>query len=157
MDRALVLLLSDAPESGAVVSTVLGHVFVLFNSKVVAYRSFFLTAVTIHFFSVCLLFTVFPAKEKRRAARAAKVACASKGALSKALLSSAPLMARSAPVVAQMCDRLSWRSVGIHGRVVRPYVVLNYYSLLVYRTLPDHNWRSVYSIENDGVLVEFLT
>ena len=65
--RDSMLLGSMTMLTGAVVPAVLGHAFVLFDSKVAAYRSFFLAAAAIHFFSVCLLFKVDPAGEKRRA------------------------------------------------------------------------------------------
>ena len=106
--RDMMIIGSMTMVTGAVVPTILGHVFVLFNSKVTAYRSFFLAAAAIHFFSVCLLFKVHPAEEKQRAA-AAEAARASQGSLSKALLPSVPLIARSAPIGARLCDRFLWR------------------------------------------------
>eukprot|EP01051_Picozoa_sp_SAG22_P001016 SAG22_NODE_35_length_27276_cov_20.395849_4_plen_119_part_00 len=106
--RDMMIIGSMTMVTGAVVPTILGHAFVVFDSKVSAYRSFFLAAATIHFFSVCLLFFVNPAEEKRRAA-AAEVARAagSKGVLTAALL--APQMAE-VPIGARLCDRLLYHS-----------------------------------------------
>ena len=112
------------------VPTILGHAFVLFPTKLAAYRAFFLSAAVIHACSVCALFLVDPATERKRLMARALGDAESQGAennitnqdLLEPLNGNADVatsgdhsgpatQVRRAPWGALLCDRLLWGGV----------------------------------------------
>ena len=89
--------------TGAVVPTILGHTFVLFATKVAAYRSFFLAAACIHAGSVCLLLCIDV--EGTRSKASLHTGRNATG-VNQAVAMTQPLLSARVPAGANLCDRL---------------------------------------------------